>query len=62
MVIVLAGLLVVGMAALVGTYHRSMTPKVFSEWNDSSDGKLSVSLAVERQHFLHQKALSSGVR
>lgn len=51
MVIVLAGLLVVGVAALVGTYHRSMTPKVFSEWNDSSDGKLSVSLTVDKTTF-----------
>lgn len=51
MVIVLAGLLVVGVAVLAGTYHRSITPKVFSEWNDSSDGKLSVSLTVDKTTF-----------
>ena len=50
-VVVVAGLLITGVMANGETYNKSMTPKNLSEWNNSTDGKVSVCLTVNKTTF-----------
>ena len=50
-VLVTVGLLFAGVMAIAATYHNSMIPKILSEWNDSTDGKVSMCLTINKTTF-----------
>ena len=50
-ILVTAGLLMAGAITFAGTYGKAMTPKILSDWKDSTDGQLSMCLSVNKTTF-----------
>ncbi len=48
---VASGVLLFGAVAAAETYHKSATPRILSDWNDSDDGKVSICLTVNKSTF-----------
>lgn len=51
-------LIVVAVASRGGDYHRSMTPRILSDWVESGDGKVSVSLVVDKTTFTPSETIT----
>lgn len=48
---VVAGLIMAGVMAMAAMYDKHVTPTLLSEWTDSTDGKLSICLTVNKTTF-----------
>lgn len=51
-------LVVVAVASREGRHHRSMTPRVLSDWVESGDGKVSVCLVVDKTTFIPSETIA----
>ncbi len=51
-------LIVVAVASRGGDYHRSMTPRILSDWVESDDGKVSVCLVVDKTTFTPSETIT----
>jgi hypothetical protein len=51
-------LVIVAVASRGGNYHRSMTPRILSDWVESEDGRVSVCLAVDKTTFTPSETIT----
>ncbi len=57
-ILVLCGALtLIAVASRGGVYHKSLTPRILSEWVKSDDGRLSVCLVVDKTTFSKNEPL-----